>query len=274
MSLKVFSHALLEPSAPVPADLVVADGVSLKCRFDIHRNNTLVSLIDALQASFPVVAELVGEAFFRAMAAVYVRQSPPGSPVLWRYGQDLDRFIAAFEPAGALPYLPSVAQVEAACALSLHAADHAPMDPEQVADAIADSENLVHRGCRLAPTLVPLNLTHAGAALWMAHQPGTTLDLASIDTDQPQAVFIHRSGEGVVVWEPPPGTVALVKHLFNGLRLIEAVEAVAQADERFDFSISWGGLLHHSLVVDLPLIHPLVTLPFPTPIERSTPWNP
>ena len=256
MSLNAFSYALLEPSAPVPAELVVRNGGDLAQRFAVHRNNTLVSLVDALHASYPVVAELVGETFFRAMAGVYVRQSPPTSPVLWRYGQDFDRFIAAFAPALTLPYLPSVAQVEAACALSLHAADHVPMEPEQVAQAIADGDNLVQRGCRLAPTLVPLTLTHAGAALWMAHQPGTTLELSAIDTDQPQQVLIHRSGEGVVVWEPPAGTVALVGQLMNGLRLTQAVEAVALTDTGFEFAISLGALLHHGLVVDLPLLPP------------------
>lgn len=241
---------------PVPAELAVRAGSDLAKRFAVHRNNTLVSLVDALQSSFPVVAELVGETFFRAMAGVYVRQSPPKSPVLWRYGQDFDRFISEFEPARTLPYLPSVAQVEAACAMSLHAADHVPMDPEQVAQAIADGDSLVQRGCCLAPTLVPLNLTHAGAALWMAHQPDTTMALSTLDTDRPQEVLIYRSGEGVVVWEPPTGTVALVRQLMNGLRLTQTVEAVALTDASFDFAISLGGLLHHGLVVDLPLLHP------------------
>jgi len=256
VSLNAFAHALLEPSAPVPVELIVRSGGNLEQRFAVHRNNTMVSLVDALQSSFPVVAELVGETFFRAMAAVYVRQSPPTGPVLWRYGQDFDRFIAQFEPARSLPYLPSVAQVEAACALSLHAADHVPMDPEQVALAISDGDNLVRRGCCLAPTLVPLNLTHAGAALWMAHQPDTHMALSTLDTDQPQEVLIHRSGEGVVVWEPPSGTVALARRLMDGMRLTQAVEAVALTDTRFDFAISLGGLLHHGLVVDLPLHHP------------------
>ncbi|MBA4263750.1 MAG: hypothetical protein C0453_01590 [Comamonadaceae bacterium] len=270
VSLNAFAHALLEPSAPVPAELVVRNGGNLVQRFAVHRNNTLVSLVDALQASYPVVAELVGEAFFRAMAGVYVRQSPPTSPVLSHYGQDFDRFIAAFEPALTLPYLPSVAQVEAACALSLHAADHVPMDPEQVARVIAGGDSLARRGCRLAPTLVPLSLTHAGAAIWMAHQPDTTFELSAIDTGQPQEVLLHRSSEGVVVWEPPAGTVALVRQLMNGLRLIQAVQAVAQTDDGFDFAMSWGGLLHHGLVVDLPLL-PL--LPHHTH-ERSSPCNP
>ena len=51
VSLNAFSYALLEPSAPVPAELVVRNGGDLAQRFAVHRNNTLVSLVDALHAS-------------------------------------------------------------------------------------------------------------------------------------------------------------------------------------------------------------------------------
>lgn len=253
MSQGSFAHALLDPTAPVPVELVLRGGGDIAQRFAVHRNNTIVSLVDALLAMFPVTAELVGEEFFRAMAGVHVRQSPPRRPVLWRYGQDFDRFIERFEPARCLPYLPSVARVEAACVQSLHAADDLPMSAERVAEVIADSQSLARRGCRLDASLVPLSLTHAGAALWMAHQPGSDVSLTTIDTARPQEVLIHRSGDGVVVWDPPVGTVALVHHLMDGMRLTQAMETVATAHDHFDFSISLGGLLHHRLIVDLPL---------------------
>lgn len=255
MSQGRFAHALLDPAAPVPGELVLRGGGDIAQRFAVHRNNTIVSLVDALRATFPVTAALVGEDFFRAMAGVHVRQSPPRRPVLWRYGQDFDRFIERFEPARSLPYLSSVARVEAACVQSLHAADDAPMSTEAVSEAIADGERLLRRGCRLDASLVPLSLTHAGAALWMAHQPGSDISLSTIDTSRPQDVLIHRSGDGVVVWEPPTGTVALVRRLMDGSCMAQAAETVAAAHDHFDFSISLGGLLHHNLVVDLPLLN-------------------
>jgi hypothetical protein len=253
MSHHSFAHALLDPSLPVPAGLVLRGGGNLAERFAVHRNNTFVSLVDALLAIYPVTAELVGEPFFRSMAAVYVRQSPPRQPVLVRYAADFDHFIAQFEPAESVPYLPSVARIEAACMHSLHAADAISMGVAAVAEVIADGETLLRRGCRLDASLVPLSLSHAGADVWMAHQPGSDRLLSTIDTDRPQNVLVHRSGDGVVVWEPPVGTIALVRLLMDGVPLARAVDAVGLQHDNFDFSISLAGLLHHGLVVDLPL---------------------
>ena len=253
MSHHSFAHALLDPSLPVPAGLVLRGGGNLADRFAVHRNNTVVSLVDALLAIYPVTAELVGEPFFRSMAAVYVRQSPPHQPVLVRYAADFDRFIAQFEPAESVPYLPSVARVEAACMHSLHAADDIPMDIALVAEVIADCDTLLQRGCRLDASLVPLSLSHAGADVWMAHQPGSDRLLSTIDTTRSQDVFVLRRGDGVVVWEPPVGTVALVRLLMDGAPLAKAVQGMGTQHDNFDFSISLAGLLYHGLVVDLPL---------------------
>jgi hypothetical protein len=45
-------------------------------RFDVYRNR------EALVTGFPVVHALVGDAFFRAMAGVFLRAHPPTSPIL------------------------------------------------------------------------------------------------------------------------------------------------------------------------------------------------
>ncbi|MBP0650496.1 putative DNA-binding domain-containing protein, partial [Mycobacterium tuberculosis] len=58
--------ALVAPDRPVPAGLEGRDGRPAGRRFAVYRNNVVVSLIDALAARFPVVAMLVGDAFFRA----------------------------------------------------------------------------------------------------------------------------------------------------------------------------------------------------------------
>ena len=64
-----FAAALLDPALPCPAGLCVPAGADLARRFDVHRNNVVASLVEALADSFPVVLALVGEDFFRATAA-------------------------------------------------------------------------------------------------------------------------------------------------------------------------------------------------------------
>ncbi len=63
-----FAAALLDPAAPVPSPLRRNGGKAPQKRFAVHRNNMIASLVAALAARFPVVHQLVGDEFFRAMA--------------------------------------------------------------------------------------------------------------------------------------------------------------------------------------------------------------
>ena len=78
--------ALLDPTLPAPAGLRAWNGVDPRSRLAVHRNNVVGGLVEVLAANFPVVQQLVGAAFFRAMAAAYVRQWPPRSCLLSHYG--------------------------------------------------------------------------------------------------------------------------------------------------------------------------------------------
>ena len=77
-----FAGAVLDTEAAVPAPLSRKTGGVPSRRFGVYRNNVYASLIEVLSGRFPVVARLVGEAFFRAMARVYIEREPPRSAVL------------------------------------------------------------------------------------------------------------------------------------------------------------------------------------------------
>lgn len=80
--------------------------------FAIYRNTIMKGCIDALQANYPSINRLVGEEWLRAAAAVYARDALPGQPMLLHYGADFAGFLARFEPAAELPYLPGVARLD------------------------------------------------------------------------------------------------------------------------------------------------------------------
>ena len=63
-----FAAALLDPQRPCPEGLFSANGADPASRFAVYRNNVQSSLINALADSYPVVLQLVGDEFFRAMA--------------------------------------------------------------------------------------------------------------------------------------------------------------------------------------------------------------
>lgn len=140
-----FAHALfaLDPSencAPEIAGLVAQPG------FTVYRNTVMKGCIDALQANYPAITRLVGEEWFRAAAAVFARADPPRHPMLADYGAGFADFLAGFEPAAELPYLPAVARLDrfwseahiASDAEPLEAGALARLGPEQLAHAHAE----------------------------------------------------------------------------------------------------------------------------------------
>src|SRR5437868_14110331 len=85
------------------AATIVGDSISAEARLRVYRHHVAHSLGTALAATFPTVRTLVGEEFFRAMAGCFVARELPAQPVLAEYGADFSAFVAAHEPARALP---------------------------------------------------------------------------------------------------------------------------------------------------------------------------
>jgi hypothetical protein len=104
-----FAQALLATDAAVSPALAA---LTAQPAFAIYRNTVMKGCIDALQANYPAINRLVGEEWLRAAAAVYARETLPGQPMLLEYGADFADFLARFEPAAELPYLPGVARLD------------------------------------------------------------------------------------------------------------------------------------------------------------------
>jgi len=151
-----FAAALADPTLPAPA--------GSGRRFDAHRNNRAVSLIEALEASFPVVRRLVGNDFFRAAAKAYIRRHPPRTPVLLLYGETFGAFLEGFEPARGVAYLGDVARLEWARLNAFHAADAEPLSLARLAEV--PQERLADLRFTLHPSLQLLASRWPVASLW------------------------------------------------------------------------------------------------------------
>lgn len=104
-----FAKALLDSTPSERADIAA---IAAQPAFAVYRNTVVKGSIDALQANYPAVTRLVGEEWMRAAAAVYVRECLPQQPMLLQYGSGFADFLARFEPAAELPYLPGVARLD------------------------------------------------------------------------------------------------------------------------------------------------------------------
>lgn len=244
-----FAQALLDPDQPLPPGITAAAGADPQRRFNVYRNNVVVSLIDALATTFPVTRELVGDEFFRAVARIHVRHSPPQSRLLAEYGAGFPDFIAGFEPAQSLPYLADVARLEHLRVVAYHAADAVPLTADAFRPLLTTPERLLELRFALHPACRWLASPHPVFSLWAAHQG--VLELSEVDLATPESVLVVRPRYEVRVLALAPGANDFLDALSGGASLADASVRAAAAAPEFDLPLQLAGLLEHGLVVRL-----------------------
>lgn len=249
-----FASALLEPGLAVPPGLRVAAGINPVQRFAVHRNNTVVTLVDALAEGFPVTRALVGEDFFRTMARERVRIDPPRSPLIHEYGAGFADFIAAYAPAACVAYLADVARLEYLRVQAHHAADAQPLDVAAYHALLATPERIAGTRLALHPSCAWLDSPHALHSIWFAHQQPDALgeaNLAAIDLDAAEAVLVIRPDAEVLVHPLPQRAVAWLHALRQGRALGAVVHAGADTADASDLERLLTLLIQQRLVVAL-----------------------
>lgn len=231
-----FAAALIDPAMPLPANLTTARGEPDALRFAVYRNNVATSLARALAAQFPVVARLVGDAFFDAMARAYLRKEPPRSPLLFSYGGSFPEFVDAFAPAASLPYLSDVARLERDLSRAYHAADRAAASVDAL--RFVQPERLPALRLAPHPAVSMVASQHPIGAIWHAHQ---VEPVAAVVERGAQAVLVTRPLMEVVATVLPPADAPFVGAILQGATLGEAAE-LAATDSRFDFGPALVGL--------------------------------
>lgn len=244
-----WARVLLDPELAIHHGLTTWNRSDPAKRLAVYRNNVMVSLVDALAQTFPVTQQLVGEAFFRSMAQVFVRAHPPRTRVLAHHGQALPGFIAQSPPAASLPYLPDVAQLEWQRLQALHAADASGLEPATIAALLVDAERLPQVRWQLHPSLHLLRSPHAVVSLWAAHQPGSGIPLEDVNVAQPEAALVFRIGLDVMVLQADAGLTALTASLLNNTAFGTAIEQALSADPAFDPSQAMAVLIRHGLLI-------------------------
>ena len=102
-----FVAGLLKPEAPPPAGVHGPTATLPVKRYNVYRNNLVASLIQVLEARYPVVLRLVGDEFFRGMARLYVEASTCRDRRCWaNSAASLRRFSTASRRRRTCPILP------------------------------------------------------------------------------------------------------------------------------------------------------------------------
>jgi hypothetical protein len=213
-------------------------------RLGIYRNNVSAALVNALRVRFPVTEQLVGEAFFYAMARDFADATRPRSAVLIDYGAEFPDFIRGFAPAAGVSYLADVAQLESLWWHAYHAGEADALR----AEALAGLTEEQWAGLRLDfhPSVGLMRSSHAAASIWLAHRGGPPM--SAIRTSSPECAVLSRPHGEVVLRMIPPASFAFLAALAAGERLADAVEQAAGLYPDFDTGAQVSGLFSLDLL--------------------------
>lgn len=225
-----FAHALLAADGDIAPDIAA---LVRQPGFSVYRNTVMKGYIDSLQANFPSVARLVGEEWFRAAAAVYAEAHKPVDPRMLYYGDSFPDFLAQFEPAAQLPYLPDVARLDRCWTQAHGARDQSALDPACLTSFAPD-----------ALGNVVLHPHPATCWKWFDEQPVYTIwqrnrEAVYDDSDiawQGEGALIVRP-RSVVQWMPLSAAgCAFLDACSAGRPLAEAAATALETDRKTDLA--------------------------------------
>ncbi|MCK1446670.1 DNA-binding domain-containing protein [Bradyrhizobium sp. LA2.1] len=241
-----FARAILDPQKLAPSGLVGPDGRPSAKRFAVYRNNVVVGLIETLKAAYPVVHRLVGEEFFIAMARLYVMAEPPASPIMLDYGAGFPAFIARFEPATVLAYLPDVARFERAWVEAYHAAEASPLPPSALGHVppgdVPTIRLVLHPSVRIVRSAFPI------VGIWQANIDG--IEAVQIDLDdRGEDALVARPEAEVEIRRLPGGAAAFIEALRAGSPIVDAMKEGLLVNPRFDLASTLRGMIEAGVIV-------------------------
>ncbi|HEY2863532.1 MAG TPA: DNA-binding domain-containing protein [Casimicrobiaceae bacterium] len=219
-------HAALAALGIVPGTMGAA------ARIAIYRNNILGNYRKALAATFPVLRQLVGAAFFNAVVDAFVRAHPSTRGDVNCYGGELPRFLSTYGPARGLAYLPDVARLEWWIDQAAIAADVPAFDIA----ALAALPEEAHAGLRfvLHPSAQLLESRYPILHIWQVNQPDCA-GAESVDLGEGgDSLLIARGERGVGVERLSPGESALLRSFAAKLALDTAAHRASEAEPAFD----------------------------------------
>lgn len=242
-----FVSALLNPERPAPAVISGPGSKAAAKRYGVYRNSVTVSLINALAAVYPATQRITGQDFFRMMARLHVRATPPTSPLLFEYGRDFPAFIKRYEHAQSMSWLADVARIERAWLDAYHAADAEPLSPKAFAavpaERLADIVLIPHPAVRIVRS------RYSALTIFAANR--INRPVTPIDADEPEDTLVTRPGLAVFARRLPSGGAIFLTHLIAGEPLGVAAAAAIDDSSSFDLAANISGMVGAGVFTDI-----------------------
>lgn len=228
---------------------IVCPNYPAETAMGIYRNNYRGNLRGALALAYPVILQIVGEAYFGMAAIRYIEAHPSKSGNLHDYGAELRTFLDSFPQA--LPYLADMAKLEWACHRAYFAADEKPFDIAALGRI--EPENwarlrfILHPACQVVRSRFPI------AAIWQAHQPGMPEEF-HVDLDGgPQNALVSRKNGVVRVRIFGDAETEWLERIEAGAKLGAATDVTLDHHPDFDLQSLLADLVSEEILVDFEL---------------------
>lgn len=134
-----FQRFLVAGDASIETHVVGTQRVSVAARLAIYGDGYRTRLIEALQATFPVLADLLGETDFETLGARYVALHESSFFSIRYYGDEVADFLANDADYACAPVLAELARWEWAMAAVFDAADAPPVEVDAFAGLAPES---------------------------------------------------------------------------------------------------------------------------------------
>ncbi|MCF6216805.1 MAG: DNA-binding domain-containing protein [Emcibacter sp.] len=243
---EAFLSAILDSQNDVIADEIL--GHVVQERLNIYRNNTFITLRQALSQNFPVLCRLVGQQFFDHMAGEYIQKNPPTTPLLMTYGVKMPEFLADFEAVGSLPYLADVARLEHLWNMSFNGSDTAGFDLETLNRIEPDKfEDIIFK---CLPNMQLMSSIYPVLDIWLANQAEEGAS-RNINLDKgPCHLAIFRKAQEVEIMALDLAGYSFFGLLGAGKTLGAAAEQMAGEYPNFNLQEALQNILQNNLIVD------------------------
>jgi hypothetical protein len=212
-----FQSYLLNGDSAIESHVVGTERVPIATRLAIYGEGYRARLVEALQANFPVLSELLGEGDFETLAAAYIRAHDSPFYSIRYYGNALSEFLAVAPEYAGAPVLAELARWEWAMTEVFDAADAPAVTVSDLAGVAPEA--WAELCFEWHPSMRRLALSWNAPQIWKAVSDGAEV----ADTNAPP-----EAGTPEVVFNPEPVEWLLWRHdLRTFFRSLEPGEVVA-----------------------------------------------
>ncbi|MEO6292068.1 MAG: putative DNA-binding domain-containing protein [Burkholderiaceae bacterium] len=195
----------------------------------VYQANAEVLALRSLQASYPVVNQLIGDDAFSLLARDLWHHAPPTRGDVAQWGGGLAALINSIPQLAKEAYLPDVARIEWALHQAATAADASADLSSLTLLTLYDPDALT---LQLAPGTAVLHSPHPAASVVTAHlYASPALDEVGIKlrAQTAESALVWRQGLRPMVALCPQADALFVQRLLAGGSLIAALEASSAA---------------------------------------------